>query len=118
MSKTYPQLFDKQPSMNVDDIKDLLDRGFIVPESFTHAGRGDQVSNQNPGDLFSFTVLRQVLSKQREFTMDDAKRLVLIETTRKNGRPRASHLARFLNVIESCERGNVLTKINQWVKNQ
>jgi len=114
MKTVYPKLFDKQPSMNVDDIKDLLDRGFIVPESFTHAGRGDQVSNQYSGDLFSFTVLRQVLSKQREFTIDDAKRLILIETTRKNGRPRMSHLARFLRVVENCERAEILTKIKQW----
>ena len=116
MKKEYPQLFDKQPSMSEGDIQDLLQRGFIVPDNFTNPNRGDEISNQNPGDLFSFTLIRKALKTQRELTIDDAKRLVLIETTRQGGMPRVSHLARFLRVIENCERGEILTRIKQWRK--
>jgi hypothetical protein len=108
---TNLQLFPDQPPLTEKDIFDLEKRGFIIPEKFRNPHTGQHISNQNPGDICSFTLLCKVLKQQREFTKADAQRLIVIEAQRKFGRPRRSHLLRLFQTIEYCNRAEVENKI-------
>lgn len=107
------ELFSDQPSLTEKDLFDLESRGFIIPEKFLNTNTGQYVHNRYPGDICSFTMLREALKKQRQFTKQDAQRLVVIEANRKGGRPRQSHLLRLFQTIEHCQRAEIEDKIKE-----
>jgi hypothetical protein len=107
------KLFPDQPSLDEKDLFDLEKRGFIIPEKFLNPHTGQLVSNRFPGDICSFTMFREVLKNQRQFTKEDAQRLVVIEANRKGGRPRRSHLLRLFQTIEYCQRAEIENKIKE-----
>lgn len=113
------KLFDKQPKINQSHIDELTINGFIVP-SKTPRDRGtqgvkDEITNPTVGDVVSYGPLDALL-KKRLLNQDDARRLLVVETLRENGRPRQSHIARLMVVAFASDKNAVLDKIDKLSK--
>lgn len=108
------KIFNNQPNFTEQDFIRLVDLGLIVSETFKYDSerRTCEVSNRNPGDVVSYTLLANAL-KLRKVSQDDARRLIMVETIRANGRPRQSHFARLMHVAFTADKENVFQNIEK-----
>ena len=114
-------LFDVQPVVRGVDIDQLTRRGYLVADSFSRpvynrsdGSRGESIDIPLPtaGKLTSQNTLK-ALVKSDPLTVDDAKKLLLIEVFNN---PRASHINILLCKICKMVNQSVIEKINQLAK--
>lgn len=108
------KLFDNQPELEDSHIEDLTGRGLLVPAKSprNRATCADEITNPTAGDVVSYRPLDKLL-QAGQITQDDARRMLAIETTRINGRPRRSHIVRLMVVAFAKDKQRVLGKIEE-----
>ena len=113
---TYPALFENQPEITPELLTDLEDRGLIVPEKSLHKGerRTAQISNPTAGEVVGYSLLSKKF-KDGAITQEDARVLLVIETTRKGG-PRETHVSRLITNAFVSDKTQVLVEVQKWAK--
>jgi hypothetical protein len=110
----YPELFDNQPEITPNLLADLEDRGLIVPEKSLHKSdrRTAEVSNPTAGEVIGYSLLAKKF-KAGEITQDDARALLVIETTRDKG-PRETHISRLMANVFVTDKTRITVKVQEW----
>ena len=123
------KLFNRQPRMTKAAITDLEQRGLLVAEKtqrcpeYKHKQSCEyEVTNQTAGDVVGYIPLSKAI-KRNEISQEDARRLLVIEALRKNGKPRQTHIARLMVVAYATSKSQITNRIEQiakeqWAKNQ
>lgn len=118
------KLFKNQPLILETHLANLTKRGLLKAPTGTETGprRTAKITYKNAGELVSYEPFATIL-KNESLTQDDARRLLVIEAMRPNGRPRKSHVDRLMVLAFATDKSDVLSKINsysekQWRKNQ
>lgn len=108
------KLFKSQPKLNKVAILGLTNRGLLVPQKSPRqrATCTDEITNSNAGEVVSYRPLDQLL-RGGKISQDDARRLLVIEATRQNGRPRQSHISRLMVVAFAEDKTAVLDRIEE-----
>lgn len=111
------KLFTRQPKFTEADVDDLTERGLLTPEKSVQKStrRECEIANPTAGNVARYNILADKL-KNREVSEDDARRLLVIETCRPNGRPRQTHIDRLLVAAFAEEKSSVLSNIENVLK--
>lgn len=108
------KLFDNQPELEDSHIEDLTKRGLLVPAKSprNRATCEDEITNPTAGDVVSYRPLDKLL-REKKISQADARRLLVIEATRQNGRPRQNHISRLMVVAFAKDKTAVLGRIEE-----
>lgn len=114
----YPKIFDKQPEITPELLKDFETRGLLVPAKTTHKSdrRVAQVTNPTGGEVVGYSLLAKKL-RDGEVSPDDARALLVIEATREKG-PRDTHIPRLITRAFTADKEHALEQVDSWAKNQ
>lgn len=114
----YPKIFDKQPKITKALLTDLEKRGLIVPATSLHKSerRTAQVSNPTAGEVIGYSLLAKKF-RDGEISQEDARILLVIESTREKG-PRSTHVTRLVSNAFTTDKERVLVQVEAWAKNQ
>ena len=107
----YPKIFDKQPRITKELLVDLERRGLIVPAKSLHKSerRTVEVANPTAGEVVGYSLLAKKFSLG-QVSQDDARALLVLETTRKKG-PRETHIFRFINAAFAADKAKILKQV-------
>lgn len=115
-----PKIFDHQPELNKENIESLRKKGLLAPIVDSENRRNGPIVPKD--DVLGYVRLCEAL-KLGKVTQDDARLLLVIESTRANGRPRESHIVRLLPFAfaesKAKAKANIeLARKEAWRKNQ
>jgi len=113
----YPKIFDKQPKITKALLADLEKRGLLVAPKSLHKSerRTAEVTNSTAGEVIGYSLLAKKF-RDGEISQEDARILLVIESTREKG-PRETHVARLASNAFTTDKESVLEKVEEWAKN-
>ncbi len=107
-------IFDGQPEITEDTLKELEKARLIVSEKTSHFGlkRVAEVRNKKIGHVVGYNLLCDAI-KSGEMTQERARALVVIELAKTNGKPRQQVLDRLLTHAFVGDKAQVKERIEK-----